>query len=187
MSSGCPLQIESIEPVSDGAHSYDTPLGWRFKINVAGGGADSSSSFDVVFQWMALKSGEEDVLLDEFEIESLPAGMNEFELEHDMPDLAIIPIEELIASHGIAIRIRYKGEFVAFRGAEVVISYKDPAMEENLPDEIVAGMLLRRTLPLRGSRKRAALTAAVVAEAGQVRERQGSDGAAPAVPPQERA
>ena len=103
---------------------------------------------------MNLNDSSKDILLDSFELDALPAGPTEFTLDFPMCAVSELPFDELIGSHGIEIKFKYRGEWVARRGCEIVVQYKDEKlMEENMPDEILAEHLLVRAIGIRGPKK----------------------------------
>jgi hypothetical protein len=156
----CPLSLVSVTPTSTVPQPYTEPIGYSFIIDCE---TAMEHPFEVHFFYMNLQDSGEDIpLLDEpYEIDPLPAGRSEFELEVEMVDHNKIPFDELIHSHGIEIKIKCRDKWVARRGCEVVIAYVDEEeMEKNMPDEILASHLTIANLGVRGAppRQRANIT-----------------------------
>jgi hypothetical protein len=171
------LSIISITPSSTAPQPYSEPLGFHFKVSCL---VPMEKNFRIVFYFMNLADPSKDIELEDFEIDKLPDGISEFDLDVELMDHNEIPIDELCASHGLEIVFVDAETNAKFgrRACEIVIAYKDPQeMEENLPDEILAEHLVVKNLGARGAPKFLNnKTAVAPVVSGQIRQREEGGG-----------
>ena len=88
----------------------------------------------------------QDQELDSFPVGPIEAGVLEFSLEVDAPDLSNVPADQLIGMSAILIVCEYRGQEFVRIGYYVNTRYTDPELADNPPDVPQWDSLVREVL-----------------------------------------
>lgn len=87
------MEIKWAELTTPNPCAFNQPFGWRFHIESF---LPAPVPIDIGIVWVgSAKSSAHDIVLDEFEIQGIQPGANEFSIEHGAPDVLQIPRQEL--------------------------------------------------------------------------------------------
>jgi histone chaperone ASF1 len=102
------VQLTELEMLSANPAYFTDRLQWRMRLECL---EELPEPITVAFTWIgSAKSDEHDQLLGEFDIGPLTLEVNEVVLEHDAPQIGLIPADELFELTGLYITLSYRGE-----------------------------------------------------------------------------
>jgi hypothetical protein len=106
-----------------------------------------SEAIEISFAWVAdVTDASKDVVLDELEVGPFPIGTHTIELECDAPSLDDLDLDRVLDETCISVSFKFREQEFAHVGWPVRVRWADPKHEVDMPEEVVAELLLREVI-----------------------------------------
>ena len=138
------VQLTELEMQSANPAFFTDRVQWRMRVEAL---EELPEPVTVAFYWVgSVKSCDHDQLLEEFDIGPLTVGINEVVLEHDAPQIGLIPADELFELTGLYIILSYRGQAFLRVGYWAKVAFWDNDHMINPPAQLELGMIGRNVL-----------------------------------------
>lgn len=135
------IQVREVELQSPNPAPLTETFRWRMLTDVL---APLDGSMEVSFVWVgSASSAEYDQILDRFEVGPFNVGANAFFFEHDPPNPALIPPQDLVGPTVFSILFAYKSQVFLRVSYYVNVAYWDDTLNMSPPQPHVVEALAR--------------------------------------------
>lgn len=125
------VQLLEIELVGENPDKYGSALKWRMRLDAA---TSLPEPVSVSFVWVgSASSSAYDQTLDSFEVGPLEAGVTEFMLECDAPQLELVPPADVLGVTILIISFQYRAQEFLRVGYYTQVAYFDDALNQQPP------------------------------------------------------
>lgn len=138
------VQLTELEMLSSNPAYFTDRVQWRMRLEAL---EELPDVVTISFHWVgSVKSSDYDQLLDEFDIGPLTIGINEVVLDHEPPQIGLIPADELFEVTGMFIVFSYRGQTFLRVGYYAKVAFWNDQHMLNPPEEMDLSLLGRNVL-----------------------------------------
>lgn len=135
------VQLLEIELLGSNPDSYSTKMQWRMRLEAARG---LSEPLSISFVWVGSASSSSfDQILDDFEVGPLEAGVTEFHLECDAPQMELVPPADVLGVTILLVSFQYRSQEFLRVGYYTQVAYFDAHLNQYPPEDHKVDLLGR--------------------------------------------